>query len=402
MMQSNGEGQHQDLKLTFDLTNPKAKVELVKDLVAMANGGGGRIVFGCSETTQPGIDEAVVRKLDSAKVSDLVATFIRPATLKFAHEITSLGNGRCLYTLTVTAPEYPIVMAKKGDWSGMNNRVDRSLFNEGDVWFRENTGVKRITFEYLRSWIDRIRQREREGVLELLNKIINVPDGAEIQIVTPSDGPIDTPNRVVEYATKRRGNNPNHLLSADDLLSLFINRHLLNLDESKFSLLIASALRRKSTLFWWLGQNIDNKAELVMQEVRACLDSKDRDKSDAGKNIIEMVATFASDEEADEIVRNLENSDYKHFRVAASTWVDCNTERQRICDRINAAQKVKQGTRSLGELSLADLESLASSLAVQLIEKSSSPISRKLGDVTRLIWSQSDTGVEIIAACTSA
>lgn len=396
-MQPNGEGQHQDLKLTIDPDNPKAKVELVKDLVAMANGGGGQIIFGCNETTQLGIDEATARKLDSAKVSDLISSFVRPAIVKVEHEIIPLAAGRCLYKLAVTAPEYPIVMSKKGDWSGMSNQRDKPLFNEGDVWYRENTRVKRITFEYLRSWIDGIRQREREGVLERISKVIDIPDGAEITIVTPSDGPIDTPNRVVEYATKRRENNSNHLLGADDLLNLFINRHLLNLDQSGFSLLIASALRRNSTLYWWLAQAIDNKVDLVMQEVCSCLDSKDRDKSDAGKNIIEMVAIFASDEEARGIVRQLESSSYKHFREAASTWIDCSTERQRICNRIIAAQKFKQGTRFWGELSVAELESLASSLAVQLTEKPSSPISRKLGDVTRLIWGRSDTTLELIA-----
>ena len=396
-MQSLGESQHQDLKLTFDTANPKAKVELVKDLVAMANGGGGRIVFGCSETTQPGIDEAVVRKLDSAKVSDLVATFIRPATLKIAHEITSLGNGRCLYTLTVAAPEYPIVMAKKGDWSGMNNRVDRPLFNEGDVWFRENTGVKRITFEYLRSWIDRIRQREREGVLELLNKIINVPDGAEIQIVTPSDGPIDTPSRIVEYATKRRQNNANHLLNAEDLLALFVNRHLLDINEPGFSLIIASALRRNSTLYWWLAQDIEDKSRLVMEEVNSCLVSKDRDKSDAGKNIIEMVAIFASEEEASTVVKQLRSSGYKHFQEAAGTWVDCKTERERIRSRIVRIEKFAQGNRLLRDFSVTELESLASKLAVQLTEGASASVSRKLGDVTRLIWSRSDAAIELMA-----
>lgn len=396
-MQPNGEGQTQELKLTFDLNNPKAKVELVKDIVAMANGGGGRIIFGCNETTQPGVDQALTRELDSAKVTDLVARFIRPATLEIRHDAIALDNNRCLYILIVTAADYPLVMAKKGDWPGMNNRKDKALFNEGDVWFRENTRVRRITFEYLRAWIEKIRQRERNGILERFNQVINVPDGAEIQIVSPSDGPIDTPSRIVEYATKRRGNNPNHLLSADDLLALFINRHLVDLSELGFSLLVASALRRNSTLYWWLAQDIEHKSRLVMQEVNLCLASKDRDKSDAGKNIIEMVAIFASEEEADAVVKQLKNSSYKHFQEAASTWVDCETERHRIRSRITRIEKSKQDNRLLGSFLVAELESLASGLA-SLSERTSPRISRKLGHVTRLIWSRSDAGTEFMAA----
>lgn len=40
-----GEKPNLDLKIDYDANDPKAKVELIKDLVALANAGGGTIVF---------------------------------------------------------------------------------------------------------------------------------------------------------------------------------------------------------------------------------------------------------------------------------------------------------------------------------------------------------------------
>ena len=44
-----GEGTHQDYKLAFDPADSAARLELVKNIVAFANAGGGQIVFGRRE-----------------------------------------------------------------------------------------------------------------------------------------------------------------------------------------------------------------------------------------------------------------------------------------------------------------------------------------------------------------
>lgn len=383
-MDTMGEGQHIDLKLTFAKDDPKAKVALVKDLVAMANGGGGKIIFGCSESEQPGVDHATVLALDSAKLTNAVERFVQPASLKIEHEVTPLENSRFICAVKVSAPECPIVMSRKGDWPGMDNRRDRSLFLEGDIWIRHNSTTRRITFDALRQWIEDAKHREREAILRRISKVINVPEGAEIQIVTPSNTPIDSAKRLVEYALLRRANNPNYVLGLHDLLYLFCNRESLELNSDELGLVIASALRRSSTLYWWLCK-AEISRELVLQEILTCLTSKDRDKSDAGKSIIEMAAIYASDEEAEDIVCRLQDSDYKHFVEAASSWVDRSTELQRIWSRIENA---KYEGKYLNSLTVDELEALASTLAIKLSEQANSALSRKLSNVTRVIWSK--------------
>jgi predicted HTH transcriptional regulator len=112
-----GESSHQDYKLTFDFEDSEAKLNLVKDVIAMANAGGGEIIFGRNETDIRGIEIEVAKALDSAKVADLAGKFAKPANLNISHEDSLLENGRVLHTVRVAAAEYPIVMADIGNYS---------------------------------------------------------------------------------------------------------------------------------------------------------------------------------------------------------------------------------------------------------------------------------------------
>jgi predicted HTH transcriptional regulator len=57
-----------DFKETLDLTNSRDRVELAKDVLAMANSGGGHIVVGVEDVTrQVGISEEAPAALRDAK-----------------------------------------------------------------------------------------------------------------------------------------------------------------------------------------------------------------------------------------------------------------------------------------------------------------------------------------------
>ena len=380
-----GEGKHKDYKLHFDPTDGRALVDLIKNLVAMANAGGGEIIIGRDETTILGVDESAKKALDSARIADKARHFITPAQLQISHEIDELEDDRFVVTLSVEAAKYPIVMARQGDWKGMDSRKDKSLFLQGDIWIRHSSKTERIRYEELKEWIDRIRQEERELILSRITKVIDLPEGAEIQVVAGTRQPIDTPKRLLEYAVRRHAYDPDHLLSAKDLVHLFINRDALGfLNEEELRLLVASALRRPPTLFWWLIQ-LDAHPNIILEEVEKCLQARDRDKSDAAKSVIELAAIFADDTQLDQILGDLRTSGYKHFQTAAANWVDRTTTLNQLRDRISRA---RHGKRKLQNFSVDELEKLATEYAVNLQKRSTSANSRKLGDITRVIWSK--------------
>ncbi len=381
-----GEGSHQDYKLTFDFEDSEAKLNLVKDVIAMANAGGGEIIFGRNETEIRGIDIEVAKALDSAKVADLAGNFAKPVNLNISHEDYSLENGRIVRTVRIAAAEYPIVMADIGNYMDKASRKNQHVFQKGDIWTRHSSKTERATYGDIRDWIEKAKRSEREAVLSRITKVIDIPDGAEIQIVQPSAVPaLDTPQRRLEYAAKQRIVKPSYVLSRGDLLEFFIHRAELKdtLTEDELSLILASALRRTATLFWWLTL-VDDKPDLVLRELNYCLDAADRDKSDAANSVIELAAIYADDQQLDRLKVRLAASRYQHFREAAATWDGRAAQLAKLRDRI---LKAKHQKHLLSEMAPSDLETTATEMAILCQGKSASQ-ARQLGDLTRVIWSK--------------
>ena len=379
-----GEGRQQDYKLMFDPDNPEAKVDLVKNLVAMANAGGGQIVFGRDEISIFGLDKATCQALDSARLIDIVTRYIKPAQIEISHEIHQI-SGSYILTIYVGAAKYPIVMSRKGDWKGMNSRKERPLFLQGDIWIRHGSKTERITFEDMRAWFEQIRREERERILSRITHLVNLPDNAEIQIVSDRQQPIDSPQRLLEYATLRHEYDSNHLLTASDLIYLFLNRYTLqDIKRDQLRLLIASALRRPPTLYWWL-LNTDDEPHLIIEELEKCFEAADRDKSDAARSIVELAAIFATDTQLIDFLRKLCTSRYKHFRKAAENWQGRESTLKQICERI---REEKINDRLLYQLSTEELEDLATTIAIKVQNQQRTIDSRRLGTITRVIWSK--------------
>ena len=377
-----GEGKHSDFKLDYDPADPRAKLKLVKHLVAMANAGGGEITFGSDETQVLGVNEATKKALDSARLADIVESFIKPGGIDLNHEVTALDNGNYICRVTVASSTYPLVISKSGNHA--TGGKQQTEFEPGDIWTRHSSKTEKMTYEDVRVVIERARNDEREKLLSRITTLVNLPDDAQIQVVSAAQTPIDTPKRLLEYATTRRASDKNHLLSGNDLTYIFQNRQLFTIDANELPMIIASALRRSATLYWWLIL-ADDDPELIVNELYACLDGADRDRSDAGMSIIELAAIYATDEQIADLIARLSTSRYKHFRDAAGEWVDRQTQLDRIKKRIVQA---KYAGKLLRDMTPDELEQLANYVVIDLIDKGSPALSRKLGDINRAVWSK--------------
>jgi hypothetical protein len=379
-----GEGKTTDYKLKFEPANAKQKLALVKDLIAIANSGGGQITVGRDETNIPGITEETTKALDSAKLSDFMQRYISPAQVDISHSVKKLKNGRYLAIIDIDAVDVPLVMARDGLWKGADPKKDKPLFLKGDIWVRHSSKTERISYEDLRRWIGLARRAEREQVLDRITTLVNLPEGTSLEVVSPSGLAIDSPRRLLESVARRRERDPDHLLDAEDLLWVFIQREGIELTESDLEILIASALRRSATLFWWLAE-ADEDPELVKQQLLATVDAADRDKSDAASRLTEVAAVYADRQTSQKLVSELGKSNYKHFRSAAKAWPGKRKAKKEFADRVNNARYEE---RSLMSYSLEELEEIASQLASDLLLQRNSAESRKLADITRAIWAK--------------
>lgn len=387
----NGEFRNQDYKSMFDPSDEKAKVDLVKNLIAMANAGGGQVVYGRDETNTPGVDQSVCTTLDSARIADLIERYASRASVHVSHSIEALDSGKFILSLTIDAAPYPIVMSRTGDWKGMNSGKDKPLFLVGDIWTRHSTKTERINYEDLRQWFERVRQEERDRILSRITSLVNLPEGAEIQVVSTSQQPIDSPQRLLEYAAMRHEYDPSHLLTSSDLAHIFVNRGgLTQLSQAQTGLLISSALRRPPTLYWWLLL-ADNASDFIVAELKKCLNAKDRDKSDAARSIIELAAIFADDTELSKMLEELQNSGYQHFREAAQDWQSRADMHGQLRERIANA---KYDGELLQDYSADELERIATEIAFRVRDRAKTSDSRRLADITRVIWSKKSRSAE--------
>lgn len=385
-----GETRHLDLKLDIDTSSDRAVVGLIRDLIAMANAGGGRIEIGRSETLESGVDQNTQRDLDSSRVIAKAKRFTSPYTLDIAHFVTPLASGLVTFTLEVSAAEYPIAMAEIGNWKGKQDK-ESALFRKGDVFTRHGTITEQANSEDYRAWIQDAKARERELLFEQFKMVVSAPDGAVVRVDYPTAyGPIDNAQKTLDAAASRRQSNPNHLLNADDLLHLFHNRASLRIDERSWRILFASALRKTSTLYWWLAQPIEGKTEIVCAEIEQFLNVKDRDKSDAARHMIALVCLYGDESRIAGVIEGLSSSRYKHFSVAAKKWTNAAATRRELCERVTKEGFGKEDRRLLGELTDDELESIATKICAEMEVQSSTALSKRLAAVTRQIWSRSD------------
>jgi len=348
----------------------------------MANSGGGKIIFGRDETTTPGISDEETKPLDSARLLDKVEKFIRPAQIDISHETNDLENGNYLHTIIIKPAEYPIVMSRQGTWKGMDPKKEKGLFLKGDIWTRHGSKTERASYEDVRTWIEEKKEKALNNLLERIQLVTSLPEDSEIRGFTSSGKSIQTPSGFLENEVILREINKNHLIQPFYLLWLFTLRNGIRPTREELGLLIGSALRRQSTLYWWLIDAHDSP-HLIVQELFSALDSQDRDKSDSARSIVEVASIYASDEQLEEIIQNLVQSRYAHFRDEGEKWEGRKFQLDKLNTRIEIP--ILEG-RNLLDFSIPELHELGDKVTSALLKEKATANSRLLGNITRVMW----------------
>jgi len=376
-----GEGKNNDYKLYFEPNNGKSLTKLVKTIVAMANSGGGEIVFGRDETQTPGISAVIANQLDSAKVADQVDKYIEKGLIHIRHDFDRLEDGNFICTIIVEPVDYPVVMRRQGKWSGAAPD-DKPLFLKGDIWVRHGSRNERVSQADAKSFIDDAFKRGIDQVLSAAQVVREAGPDSAVGVQTEPSVVIRSPSDLLNLAISKRERNLPHLLAGPELLWLFILRNSYKPTPQQLELIIESALRRPATLYWWLR---DPRAtpELIKKILFRIPEATDRDKSDAARSAIELAAIYMSDEDIDQLLANLAASRYAHFRSAAMDYQDRGSVVEGIRNRAERASN--KGTKLIN-MPLGELEILADEVAKTQTTNLSSSGSRKLADVLRCIW----------------
>lgn len=195
------ESKHIDFKSSFDPLSPGEWCELVKDIVAMANSGGGVIVIGLDNGGVPSKkDVKPVLQLDHAKFVDKIRKY---TGYEFGdievHEVNK--QGEFVAVIEIAAVKVPMVFQEVGTYEASPGR-QKTAFSKGTVYFRHGAKSEPGTTEDIRKVIERQLEAIRGEWLDGVRKVVTAPQGASVSVfageVKESSAPDATPIRLVD------------------------------------------------------------------------------------------------------------------------------------------------------------------------------------------------------------
>ena len=221
-----------DFKESFDADSLRAWCELIKDLVAMANSGGGIILVGLDNEGNPvGSDVSGLLRLDPATLSDKVhrytgIDFSDFEILKRRKASNDIG------VINISASPSPIVFVKPGTYPLADGKQG-SAFSQGTVYFRHGAKSEPGTTNDLRGVIEKRVKDIRKEWLSGVRKVVKAEPGSVVSVLPPdvriSDSPSSIPIRIVDdpkaQAFRQIDPNETHPFRQKDVISE-VRKHL--------------------------------------------------------------------------------------------------------------------------------------------------------------------------------
>jgi hypothetical protein len=171
-----------DFKASFDPSRTADWCELIKDIVAMANSGGGRIVIGCNDDGTPsGVDPAIVLGIDPADIVNKVHKYTGKQFADFALQAVEV-DGQVAAMLVIGGVRFPIIFTAPGEYEIATGKP-KSAFRVGTIYFRHGAKSEPGTTEDLREALERELSRVKEFWLEGIAKVVHAPEGSRVEVV---------------------------------------------------------------------------------------------------------------------------------------------------------------------------------------------------------------------------
>ena len=195
------ESKYIEFKSSFDIESAGGWCEIVKDIVAMSNSGGGVIIFGVDNKGNPtDYDPAPFLGLDTAVITDRVNKYTGVQFSEF--EILEETKRRTpVAILRIYPRKNPIVFNKPGTYE-IDAVQQRTAFSKGTVYFRHGAKSEPGESADVRQLIEKRIEEMRSDLLKGVQQVINAPPGAKVAVLSDQVFETETddafPIRIVE------------------------------------------------------------------------------------------------------------------------------------------------------------------------------------------------------------
>ncbi|MEZ5873781.1 MAG: putative DNA binding domain-containing protein [Hyphomicrobiales bacterium] len=182
------ESKYLDFKSEFAIESAESWCELIKDIAAFANSGGGIILFGVSnDGTRCQIDSRRILSIDTA---DVINKFRKYTDYELSgFEIVEVERAATrLPAFLIAQADIPIIFTKPGTYEVEPGR-QKTAFAKGTVYFRHGAKSEPGNREDFIGWRDREVERVRRTWLGGIRKVVETPAGHAISVVSSPPGP---------------------------------------------------------------------------------------------------------------------------------------------------------------------------------------------------------------------
>jgi hypothetical protein len=171
-----------EFKAEFLPTDAGQAIEILKDIVAIANSGGGALAIGIANNGQPSrADVRPVLEYDHAKYCDLIHKYTLQNYCDF-EIVEAVKEGSSIAVFLINAPDYPLVFEKPGTYPVENNKRQVTAFGQGTVFFRHGAKSEHGTSDDLRRFMQQRMREVHDQLFKGLRRVVVAPRTAQLQI----------------------------------------------------------------------------------------------------------------------------------------------------------------------------------------------------------------------------
>lgn len=198
-----GESSHIEFKTRLDAKQRRDWCEIIKDVLAIHNSGGGVVIFGLNDDgTDAGPDGGIQGRFDAAHVIDKVQKYTQ-YTLVDLESIAVKRFGRSYAAWVIPAAREPIPFTLAGEWQDDKGKT-RFVFHRGQIYFRHGPKSEPAVHSDFVRWREDTRAEARTELYRDMGRIVDLPPGHRIDVVRevrrPGAGVEATPVRLVDDA----------------------------------------------------------------------------------------------------------------------------------------------------------------------------------------------------------
>ncbi|MBK8063312.1 MAG: ATP-binding protein [Betaproteobacteria bacterium] len=165
-----------EFKSYFDPSALRDWLEIIKDIAAFANSGGGHILIGLSDDGSPsGADVSALLAIDPADIGNRIYKYTgQHFSGVELLECEKAGVEVC--AIRVSGVRIPIVFTKVGEFE-LSDAKKKTAFALGTVYFRHGAKSEPGTSDDLRNFLEREIEFTRKSWLNGIAKVVEAPTG---------------------------------------------------------------------------------------------------------------------------------------------------------------------------------------------------------------------------------